>query len=68
LLIKNSDNELFQATIGYSPGCGFIAPSADSVRAFQSIAQAALLSGKNARVYYTTCSSVKWITDITLFQ
>jgi hypothetical protein len=53
-----------------SPNCGgVLANSADSVKIWESQAQAAFLSGKRLRVYYTTCpSGVSYIADVVLMN
>ncbi len=49
-----------------SPGCGVPALSADSMKMLLSQAQAALLAGKNATVYYNACGSINYIYDIVM--
>ena len=51
-----------------SPGCGIAANSIDTIKAWQSLAQGALLSGRKIRIYYTDCGTGHWITDVVLMQ
>jgi hypothetical protein len=47
-----------------SPGCSVPALSADTVKAIQSLAQAAFLAGKNVVINYNVCNSANYIFDI----
>jgi hypothetical protein len=49
-----------------SPGCSIPNISIDTVKIWVSLAQSAQLSGKTVTLYYTTCSSVNWITDVVV--
>jgi hypothetical protein len=58
----------FVAQLG-SPCSAVPANSIDTIKIWQSIAQSALLSGKNATLYYTACSNgVKYITDVVVIR
>jgi hypothetical protein len=46
------------------PGGQFI----DTLKAWTSMAQAALLSGKNVQIYYDTCGGVNTITALDLIK
>lgn len=49
-----------------SPGCGVPALSIDTVKLFLSIAQSALLAGKNATIYTNLCGSTNYIYDVVM--
>lgn len=51
-----------------TPGCTPAANSIDTLKAFQSIALAALLAGKSVRIYYTVCSGVNAIADVVIYH
>jgi hypothetical protein len=68
LLLQSSNGTNFQATATYSPGCGVLTPSIDTVKLWASLGQAALLSGKNVTIYYTACLGTNWINDVVLMQ
>jgi hypothetical protein len=49
-----------------SPGCSIPANSADTIKAFHSLAQAAFLTGKTVTVYYNVCWGFNYIYDVTV--
>jgi hypothetical protein len=51
-----------------TPGCGLPALSADTVKTLTSLAQSALLSGKNIQLYYNTCGTTNFMYDIVLIR
>ncbi len=53
---------------GGTCGSSFV-HSADEIRAFQTVAEAALLAGKNVKVYFDDCGTAnKYITALDLQQ
>ncbi|HZL20365.1 MAG TPA: hypothetical protein VFG23_21715 [Polyangia bacterium] len=66
LLIQTSTT-VFTAYISNSPsGCSNYAVTLDTVKAWQSLATSALLSGKQIKIYYTVCAGANMITTIDL--
>jgi hypothetical protein len=55
-----------------SPGCGLGANTVDTVKVWQSLATAALLSGKNVNISFSSClvngSTVNYIWDVLLVR
>ena len=49
-----------------SPGCGLAGVGSDTMRAWVSMAQTALLSGQSTTITYTACSGANYITDILI--
>jgi hypothetical protein len=49
-----------------TPGCGLQPTNIETIKLFQSLATAALLSGKNVVLYYNTCGGSNWLYDIVL--
>jgi hypothetical protein len=49
-----------------SPGCGVPTNSADTVKAMQSLAQAAFLAGKPVVINYNTCNGANYIFDLVV--
>jgi hypothetical protein len=51
-----------------SPGapCAANNKTADTLKAWQSLGQAALLSGKTVRIYYASCNGFRFITALDL--
>jgi hypothetical protein len=68
LLLQTNDGVNYQGTATYSQGCGIVAPTADAVKIWASLGQAALLSGKNVTIYYTNCGGTNWIQDVVLVR
>jgi len=56
----------FYADPGGYAGCNIPVPSADTVKIWLGLAQAALLSGKSVDIGYTDCSGYHWIVSFTL--
>jgi hypothetical protein len=61
----NSINYVAQAT---APGCSIPANSADTIKIWVNLAQAALLSNKNLTIYFSTCNSTNYIRDLVLIK
>jgi len=53
-----------------APGCGLSANTVDTIKVWQSLATAALLSGKNVIVSFSTCNGngVNYIWDVLLLR
>jgi len=67
MLIQLNGNTSINYTVNLtSPGCSIPAVNIDSVKIFLSIAQGALLSGKNLTIYYTTCGTGLYVQDLVL--
>jgi hypothetical protein len=49
-----------------SPGCSIPNIDIETMKIWASLAQSAQLSGKTVTLYYTTCSSANWITDVVV--
>lgn len=49
-----------------SPGCSVPALSADTVKAIQSLSQAAFLAGKGVIISYNTCNGANYIFDVVV--
>jgi hypothetical protein len=47
-----------------SPGCSVVALSADTVKAMQSLLQAAFLAGKNVVLNYNSCNGANYLFDV----
>jgi hypothetical protein len=70
--VISTGNEQFvlkQGGINYiaeqtSPGCGIPNLSADAIKQFSSLAQAAYLAGKTVTIQYTSCLTFNWITAV----
>lgn len=48
--------------------CSIASNSIDTLKIWQTLAQGALLAGKQVRVYYSQCNNRNWISDIVLKQ
>ncbi len=57
LLVQGADGVNYLAKINAPSGCTSNNQTIDTLKAWQSLAQAALLSGKTVRIYYNVCSS-----------
>ena len=68
LLLQTNDGVNYQGTATYAPGCGIVAPTADAVKIWASLGQAALLSGKNVTIYWTNCGGTNWLQDVVLVR
>jgi hypothetical protein len=51
-----------------SPGCSIPANTADTLKIWVNLSQAALLSSKNLKVYFTSCSGTNYIRDLVLIR
>jgi hypothetical protein len=51
-----------------SPGCNLPALTIDTVKAWQSLAQSALLAGKKLKVYFNVCGGANVIETIDLLK
>jgi hypothetical protein len=49
-------------------GCEGNNQSIDTLKSWQSLAQAALLSGKNLTIYYNVCGGQNNVTDVVLIK
>jgi hypothetical protein len=58
----------YVAQLATATGCTANNVTIDTIKAFQSLAQSALLSGKTLRIYYTTCNSAQYINTMDLNQ
>jgi hypothetical protein len=47
-------------------GCSANNQTIDTLKAWQALAQSALLSGKNLRIYFTSCNGVLYISTVDL--
>jgi hypothetical protein len=62
----NSNGAINYVAQQASPGCGVPALSIDTVKMFLSIAQSALLAGKNATIYTNLCGTTNYIYDVVM--
>lgn len=69
-VFSGSSYYTLQAKTGVSPCAGVAAPPVDTVKAWESLGQAALLSGRNVTVSWIDCgpNTPFWVTDVTLTQ
>jgi len=68
VLVKTGGNDYLAFTSDtIPPGCAEYAKTIDTLNAFQSIAQAAAVSGKGIRVYYSICASQRYTILIDLW-
>ena len=51
-----------------SPGCNIPGTSADTLKIWVSMSQAALLAGKNMVIYYDVCGTKSYIRDLVLVK
>lgn len=56
----------YMAQLNTQAGCTANNQTIDTIKAYQSLAQAALLAGKNVRIYFAVCNSVNYITTFDL--
>ena len=68
LLIQLSTGVNYIGTTGAPAGCTSFNQSVDTLKAWTSMAQSALLSGKRLKVYFTTCSSVPYIQTLDIWN
>jgi hypothetical protein len=73
LLIQLTDGVNYSATLGVAPCTGVggvVAPTSDTLKIWASLAQGALLSGKNVTIYWSDCSmtGARFITDVVLVR
>jgi hypothetical protein len=67
LLVQLNDGTNYYANPGQAaPGCGINAATLETTKVWLSLVQSSLLSGKNAKIYYTACIGYNWITGIDL--
>ena len=68
ILVKTGGENYYAWTAGtISPGCAEYAKTIDTLSAFQSLAQAAAISGKQIRIYYALCENWRYIMAIDLW-
>jgi hypothetical protein len=65
-LLVQSAGVNYYAQLTTGAGCTQYNRTADTLKAWQSLAQAALLSGKTVRIYYATCNNFRFITAFDL--
>jgi hypothetical protein len=67
LFVKLTDGVAYQASAGFSCD-SHQAPSIDTIKMWSSLAQSALLSGKNLIMVWNSCTTngTRWIYDLTL--
>ena len=68
LLQLNGNSSVNYYANQLSPGCGIPNVDIDTIKIWVSIAQAAELSGKSAQIYYNTCGTLNYITDVLIFN
>jgi hypothetical protein len=67
LLVQLTGGVNYYANPGQaSPGCGVVMASVETAKVWASLAQSALLSGRNVRIYYTYCGGYNWIYALDL--
>jgi hypothetical protein len=67
LFVKLTDGVAYQASAGFTCD-SHQAPNIDTIKIWASLAQAALLSGKNLIMVWNSCTTngTRWIYDLTL--
>jgi hypothetical protein len=70
LIVNNSTGANFyvQTAIVTGTGCSVPASTMDMIKNWQSIAEAALLSGKSVTFYWYDCAGFQWIYGLSLIQ
>jgi hypothetical protein len=68
LLIKDSSGTFFSGQLSPTAMCSAQAQTIDTLKMWASLAQAALLSGKNVLITYTNACSTNYITQLELDQ
>lgn len=67
LLVQLTGGVNYYANPGQaSPGCGVNMATVETAKTWTSLAQSALLSGRNVRIYYTYCNGTNWIQALDL--
>jgi hypothetical protein len=65
LLVQSAGANYF-GQLNTQSGCTSNNQSVDTLRAWQNLAQAALLSGKSMRIFFNTCGGVNYIAGLDL--
>jgi len=68
LIVQTGNSVNYYGQLVTQAGCTHINKKADTLKAWQGLAQAALLSGKSVRIYYDTCNSIRYIYAIDLIK
>jgi len=68
LLVQLTGGVNYFAQLNTQSGCTANNQTIDTIKAYQSLAQAALLAGKTVKVYFNTCGGQNYITALDLNQ
>jgi hypothetical protein len=68
LVVQDGSGNYFYAELAPGSGCSSYAVSMDTIKLWVSQLQAALLSGKTVRFYFSVCSGANYITILDLNQ
>ena len=68
LLVQLPGGANYLGVVSAAAGCTANNQTLDTLKAWQSLTQAALLSGKSVKIYYNTCSSVNYISTVDIWQ
>lgn len=68
LLVQLSSGTNYHGVLTAVAGCTAYNQTADTLKVWQSMAQAALLSGKKLNLYFTACGGFNYITVMDLWN
>lgn len=68
LLVQLAGGTNYYGVLNAKAGCTAYNQNEDTLKAWQSMSQAALLSGKKLNIYFTACGGVNYITVMDLWN
>jgi hypothetical protein len=68
VLVQLPGGTNYNGVLSAASGCTGNNQNADTLKAWTSLAQAALLSGKSLKIYYTPCAGTNYINTMDLWQ
>lgn len=66
LIVQDASGVNFYGQLGTQTGCTANNQTLDTLKIWLSLGQAALLSGKNVKIYFATCGGINYISAFDL--